>query len=890
MPRWFEILRRDSVDREVGDEFAFHIEMAVRDLIAAGMTPDAARAEAWRRFGDAASMNDECRRYGRERDQHARRAEYRNELAQDLSFGARQLAKSRGFTIVAVLTLALGIGATAAVFSVLDAVVLRPLPYPHAERIVRLYSARRGDRMDPSAPEFVGLRDVHDFQAVAAGVTQAGVTLDLGGRPEMLGGGRVTASYFDVFGVAPMLGRTFSAMDDSPGGAGVVVLGHRLWMSHFAGDRGAIGRVVSIDGTPHTIIGVMPASFDVKHGSDDLWVPLAMSSEQATKYGEHYLEVFARLRPDATLERATVSSTTVERTVAERIPERVSPVTEYSVALARVADEFAGDYRERLLILFGAVGLVLLIACVNVANLLLARGTSRSRELAIRGALGAGRGRLVRQLLTENGTLAVVGAAAGLGVAFALVRVIVRIAPADVPRLDQAGVDGRVLLFTLTVGVVSSVVFGLVPALRSVGRQTQSALREAGRGSVSVRDRLRSVLVAAEVALAIMLLVGSGLLIRSAVLAQRIAPGFDPRGVMTARLVLPAARYPKGEDVVRTYLRIRDEAAGIPGVRVAALSSVVPLSGSQMNSSVRAESTPRSEHPPQADMRIVSDGYFAAMGIPLIAGRDISRQDAAGSARVIVVNEALVREVWPSTDPRRAIGLRVQALGDGPNDFREVVGVVANLHDGSLTAAPPAEYYVPIDQVPRGFWAIVQRSLVVVVRAVNETAPPETMTEPLRHAVTTVDPSLPLAEASTMESYLHASLQTERMSTILLSTLGGIALVLAMVGIYGVVAYFVSQRTHEIGLRAALGASPARMWRFVIDRGLRPVVAGLIVGIALALATTRVLESQLYGVTPRDPLTLVGVAALLLAIALAAMYVPARRAMRVAPIVALNEG
>lgn len=407
---------------------------------------------------------------------------------------------------------------------------------------------------------------------------------------------------------------------------------------------------------------------------------------------------------------------------------------------------------------------------------------------------------------------------------------------------------------------------------------------------MSVRDRLRTTLVAAEVALAIMLLVGSGLLIRSAILAQRIAPGFDPRGVLTARLVLPGARYPTGEDVVRTYHRIRDEAAQIPGVRVAALSSVVPLSGSQMASSVRAEGTPRSEHPPQADMRIVSDHYFAAMGIPFIAGRDVNGQDAAGSAKVIVVNEALVRELWPSLDPRRAVGLRVEALGDGPNEFREIVGVVANLRDGSLTATPPAEFYVPVDQVPRGFWAIMQRSLVVVVRAMNEGAPAESMTEPLRRAVTSVDPSLPLAESSTMESYLHASLQTERMSTLLLSTLGGIALVLAMVGIYGVVAYFVSQRTHEIGLRAALGASPARMWRFVIDRGLRPVLAGLVVGLGLALATTRVLESQLYGVTPRDPVTLAGVAALLLGIALAAMYVPARRAMRVAPIVALNDG
>jgi predicted permease len=873
----------------VESELAFHLEMTIRELMELGMTRSNARLEAERRFGDSASINAECRRYGKERDRKATRAEFRHELSQDVVFALRQLGRARGFTIVAVLTLALGIGATAAVFSALDAVALRPLPYAGADRIVAVYPTRHSSIGEPSPPEFLAYRNVGAFERVAATVLQAGITLRLGDVPEMITGGRVSADYFRVFGALPLLGRTFLPEEDSPGRANVAVISYRLWMSHFNGDRGALDRVVEIDGTPHMIVGVMPPSFDVTRGSEDMWTPIAFTPDDATKYGEHYLKVYARLRPGVTIAQARAATTAAERAVAAKIPERSLPVAEYAADMHRYRDDLVGNYGALLLVLLGAVSFVLVIACVNVANLLLGRGSARAKELAVRAALGAGGGRLVRQLLTESLVLAITGALAGLGVAFALLRVILAVSPDNIPRLEQASIDWRVLAFTLGVGVVSAVIFGLIPALRAARPQLQQTLREGGRGSVT-RDRLRPVLVAAEIALAITLLVGSGLLIRSAWLMQHVDPGFEPNGVLTTRLLLPAARYPTGESVVRAYTAIRDEAARIPGVQSAALVSVVPLSGSSMNSSVAAEGSAENDKSPQANLRLASSGYFATMHIPIVAGRDIATTDNAATPGVMVINEALARLLWPAIDPRDAIGRRISAIGSKTDPkYREVVGVVANLHDAGLNQAAAPECYIPMAQTPALLWPIIQRSMVVVVRGPSAKGAAEALARPLGRAVGRVDSSLPLTETKSMSEFLQSSLATARMNTVLLSLLGGIALVLAMVGIYGVVSYFVNQHVHEIGVRLALGATPGLIWAFVMRRGLAPIIVGLVVGIALSLMTTTVLQQQLYGVTPHDPLTLGGVGSLLLVVAVLAMYVPARRAMRVPPIVALNE-
>jgi predicted permease len=599
--------------------------------------------------------------------------------------------------------------------------------------------------------------------------------------------------------------------------------------------------------------------------------------------------VYARLRPGVTLEQARAATVPAERTLAERVPFRTLKPTDYGIDVHRYRDDLVGNYQSLLLVLLGAVSFVLLIACGNVANLLLARASARTKELAIRAALGAGRGRIVRQLLTESVVLAMAGAIAGLAVAYGLLRVILAVSPEDIPRLEQATIDWRVLAFTLGTAVISALFFGLLPAARAARPQLQQTLREGGRGSAT-RDRLRPLLVAAEVTLAITLLVASGLLIRSAWKMQRVDPGFDPRGVLTARLILPAAHYPTPETIIRAYSAIRDEAARIPGVTAAALTSVVPLSGSSMQSSIQAEGRPIDDKAPQTNLRFISSGYFTTMHVPFIAGRDVATTDDASAPGVALINEALARMLWPDSDPREAIGRRIAGVApkNGPK-YRTVVGIVANVHDGALSEKPVPEYYIAYTQAPELIWPLIQRSLVVVVRGPATKGAAEALARPLGRAVARVDASLPLTEAKSMEEFLHASLATARMNTVLLSLLGGIALALAMVGIYGVVSYFVNQHTHEIGIRLALGASPGLIWGFVMRRGLIPIVAGLVVGITLSLVTTSLIRQQLFGVTPHDPLTLGGVGSLLLVIAVLAMYVPARRAMRVPPIIALNE-
>jgi predicted permease len=879
---------RTSVAEEVADELAFHIEMTTRELMTRGMSAQQARAEAERRFGNAASVNEACRRYGEQRDRIARRGEYVAELRQDTAFAVRQLIKVPGFTIIAVLTLALGIGATAAMFSALDAVVLRALPFPDPERIVGLHPQTEGREAGITPPEYLAYHTIRELEYVAAARMGGGVTLQLGDLPEIVEAAAVSADYFAVFGVRPQYGRTFTRDEDIAGGPGAIILSHRFWTKRFGGDVSVLNRVLQVDGTPHTVVGIMPASFDFTRGSANVWTPLALAPEAATQYGAHYLNGFARLRPDVTIEVARAAALAVELSVARASGKSGDALKAYGIDIRRFSHDLVSDYRTLLFTLLGAVGFVLLIACANVANLLLARGTVRARELAIRAALGAGRGRLFRQLLTESLVLSLTGAVAGLGIAFGLLRVLRVISPSDVPRIEQATIDWRMLAVPLVLGIASSLLFGLAPALRAARPEVQQALREGGRSSGLARDRLRPMLVGAQVALTLALLVGAGLLIRSAWRIQQVDPGFDPHGVFAARLVLPQVRYPTGDAIVRLYESVREEAERLPGAKSVALTSVVPLSGSTMHSSIAAEGATGEERR-DANLRLVSDGYFATMRIPLIAGRDIARTDAPDGTPVAVVNRALIQTLWPGLGPRDAIGKRVNAFPTRRDDLTmwEIVGVVGDVRDDALTKSPDPQLYVPFVQTPGIFWPFIGRSLVVTVRLEQDGVAPETLERPLQRAIARIDPALPIADGKSMEAYLAETLATARMNTLLLSMLGGIALVLAMVGIYGVVAYFVSQRTQEIGVRTALGATPADIWRFVVRRGMLPVAVGLVVGTALAFATSKLLSGQLYGVTARDPFTFVVVGVLLAVVAVLAMYIPARRAMRVSPSVAL---
>jgi putative ABC transport system permease protein len=886
------LLWRASTREEVDADIAFHLDMATRDLMQQGMSEPQARAEALRRFGDVTSVTEESRRLADERDLNERRAEYRSELRQDVAFALRQLRRAPGFSTMAVLTLALGFGATAAVFSALYAVVLDPLPFSDPDRVMTIRPARQGEETGGTVAEYFALRERTSdaFEHVSASVNTA-FTVRAGEIPELVSGARVSADFFRVLGVAPVLGRTFTGDEEVTGRDNVVVLSHRAWTRRFSGDSTLVGRSIDMDGTPRTVIGVLPADLDVSANFVELWVPLPLTRAYPNFHAARFLDFFGRVRDGVSLEQAEGVATRAVQDAAASDPERRAPVSDLSAVVRRYIDYFVGDYKALLLMLLGAGGFVLLIACTNVANLLIARGTVRGRELSIRAALGAGRRRLLRQLLTESAVLALAGAGIGLALAFGLLQAVLAVSPAGVPRLDQARVDLRVLGFTLLCAVVSTLIFGLVPAFRLTGESIERALRSGGRALRGGRDRLRAILVGVEVALAMTLLVGAGLLIRSAMLIQKVEPGFDPAGVLTSRVMLPEARYPDVTRIVAFYEQLHAEASQLPAVSSAALVSVVPLSGSNAGSSVRTEEQSADEpNPLVANLRLASAGYFTTMRIPIRAGRDISSRDDAGSPDVIVVNEALAAKLWPGVPLREILGRRINAIA--PQRYEphwwEVIGVVGNLHNEALSADVRPEFYVPVAQTPALLWPLIQRSLVLVTRARNESAGANLLDRPVRELVSKIDPNLPVAESRTMNAFLRGSQATSRFNTLVLGTLGAIALLLAVIGVYGVVSYFVSQRTQDIAVRMALGATPASIWKYVAARGLLPLLAGVGAGTVLSLATARLLEAQLYGVTPSDPVTIGATALLLLVVSVVATYAPARRAIRVQPVVALS--
>jgi predicted permease len=878
-------LRRGAVAGHVDDELAFHLDMRAEEFEARGLTPEAARAEALRRMGDLEKVRGTCRALGEAKERDMQRAEWFEEAWQDLRFAARQLVRARALTTIAALTLALGIGATAAIFGVVDAVVLRPLPFDHPERLVRLRaSSRDGGVSSVSSANFLDWRAQGGaaFEAMAAEV-QTGLTLtDNGDVPELLDGSRVSGDYFRVFGVRAALGRTLLPEDDAPGRGNVAVLAARTWAKQFRSDPAILGRSIRLGGQPFTVVGVMPPSFDYVENGSHLWVPLALTPKDAAQRGAGYLTVIGRLRPGRSAADAEATMVPVARRLARQYPEYDK---DQGIRVRPFAAELTGDYRGRLLTLLGAVGFVLLIGCANVANLLLARGAARAKELAVRSALGAGRGRMIRQLLTESVLLALVGGVLGAALAVGGVRALVAVAPPGVPRLEQAAVDTRVLAFTLLLSVASSVVFGLAPALRAARPDLQGALREGGRGTAPVvRDRLRTGLVVAEVALALVLLTGAGLLTRSAVLLHRVQPGFDPRGVLTARIMLPEATYPEAPGVVDTYRRIVEEARAVPGVASAGLVLMVPLADDDAMATTSAEGQPfTDEYRRPVRFRLAGPEYLATMRIALADGREFTDRDDAGAPRIAIVNEALAHTLWPGMPTRDVVGKRLSGITGGPDDpqWTTVVGVVRDVHEKGLGEAPNPVMYVPVAQTPPRLWALLQRSLVLVARARAGTA--ASLERPLRAALARVDPGLPLGSVKSMDDYLAASLATSRFTSLLLGALSAIGLALAVVGIYGIIAYFVTQRVPEIGVRMALGATPGAVRALVVRTALRPVVLGVALGAGAAVGAARLLRAYLFGVTPTDPWTIALVTALLVGAAVLASLVPARRATRVDP-------
>ena len=803
-------------------------------------------------------------------------------MTRTLRYAARSLRKSPTLTLAVVLTLAVCIGATTAVFSVVYAVLFRPLPFADPNRVLLLREMWQGHAGSVSVGNWADVRrEDRLFQHL---VPMQGTSVNLAGSdvPENVTGARVGPDFFALLGVTPALGRAFLPDEDRPGSDGVVVLSDRLWRRRFGGDPGVIGRDIRIDGVPRRVIGVMPRTLDYTVLDEELWLPSAFTPAQLSEHDEHFLTVLGRLKPGVALAQLGPELDQIARGLRERYPQ----VNEdRSLAVSPLHEELVGDYRPRLFTLLGAVAFVLLIACANIANLLLARATSRARETAIRAAIGAGRGHILRHALAESLLLAAGGGLLGILAAYWGVAGLVAIGPADIPRLALARVDAPTLGFVVVLTLLSGLIFGLAPAARMAAQLPQDALKEGGRAGSARRDRLRAVLVVGEIALALVLLTGAGLLIRSAIALNRVDPGFDPRGVLVGRVSLPASGYATAEQSVQAFSRIAERMEQAPGVAAAGLASVAPFEGGSDNGLVPEGRPLDIRSAIQSDMRLVTSGYFGAMGLRLRAGRIFTSRDGAGAPLVMVVNETFARRAWPGTDP---IGKRVACCEPGPDNgpnWKTVVGVVADVRADGVDRTAPPEFYLPMAQAPHAAWQWIGRTMTLAARTRGD---PTALAAGMRDAVSGVDRSLPVYDIGTMGERRTASLASSRFSTTLLTVFGGIALLLAAIGVYGVISYGVTQRSQEIGIRVALGAGQARVLRLVVGHAAALTGAGLALGLFGSLLLSRVIGGLLFQVSPTDPPTLAAGVAVLALVALVAALLPAQRAARVDPAIALR--
>jgi putative ABC transport system permease protein len=871
-----------SVTDEIDEELAFHLEMRTREYIGRGMSPDLARREAERRVGDLAAMRDTLQALGTKRDRHMRRAQYFEDIRSDVAFTARQLFKHRGFASVAVLTLALGIAGTTAIFSALYAVVLKPLPLREPERLYAVGETFRGSLSSMSAGIYVDAEaGTSAFEGLAA-EQPVSFNLSVGTTPERLVGSKVTSNYFSVMGASPLAGRTFTAEEDQPGRDRVVVLSHRLWLRRFGGAP-VLGQDVRMNGVPYAIIGIMPPAFDLTTDSAELWTPIAFSPERRRMHDEHFLMVVGRLKAEMTRERALAEL----EAVAVRIRrDYASQVSTLEFRMMPYTEQFVGNYRARLYVLMAAVAVVLLIASGNVANLLLARGAARAREIAIRAALGAGRWRIVRQLLTESVVLGMVAAFIGVLLAHAALRAVIAWSPPGIPRLEQARLDPIALGFAAFVALLSSISCGVAPALRLARGPVQGGLHEGQRGTTAggFRDRIRAGLIVGEVAMSLLLLVGAGLLIRSAIAMQRVNPGFDPAGVITARFTLPEQTYADPEREADLLRRLGETVRQSPGVSAAAVTSYVAMGGGGGTNGLVPEGPgfDRSHFIPSV-LRVTTSDFFQTMRTPILKGRAFTDDDRLHGRLVMIISATLANQAFPGQDP---IGKRIaccESLPDGSPSWKVVIGVAGDIRSRGPAIAPEAEFYLPWSQTPKDAWNWF-RTFYVVARTDGDG---ERLVPTLRGAMARIDPNVPLFDVRTLDQRLAGTLATSRFNTLLLSLLGAIGLILAATGIYGVVAYLVSQRTQEIGVRMALGATERQVVRLILGQAMKPVALGAIVGIGAALVASRAIASQLFEVSRTDPLTITMVAAMLIAAALVASVVPARRAAAIDPTRAL---
>ncbi|HET7215772.1 MAG TPA: ABC transporter permease [Terriglobia bacterium] len=870
---WFRLKslpRRQQLEHDLDEELEFHLAMSQQKLVEQGMPPEEARYAARRAFGNPAQTKETARDLWTFR--------FLETLAQDLRYGLRQLRRNPGFTAVAVLTLALGIGANTAIFSIVNGVLLEPLPYYEPQQIVQISLLYRGQprNMNFSARQFDFWKShAEPFQELAA-TTEVGFNLGGASRPERVKALRVSSGYFRLLGVAPALGREFLQEEDRTGGPDVAILSHVLWERDFGANPKVIGRSIPLDGMPFTVVGVMPAGFESTSPAD-LWTTIGQVSKTIGGGGNY--TVLARLKQNVSQTQASSYLSSLTRPYIEEF----DPNHELSDKVAKQISFAAFPYsyivtrsqRVPLLVLLGAIGFVLLIACVNVANLQMARAATRNREFAIRSAMGAGRLRIVRQVFTENVLLGLLGGACGLLLAYWGLHSLLALAPTDLPHAAHIALDGWALGFTALVAMLSGILFGVAPAFRTSRMDLSEAIKEGGERGTSGRYRLGSALASAEVSLSLVLLVGSGLLLGTFIHLLHINPGFDPHNVLSLQIWTTGPQFKSGTGLANLYEDALRRIRTIPGVQSAAVVAAgLPLERGG-NDYVHIAGQKDAEGF-SADYREITPAYFRTLGIPLLQGRSFTMADSADTQKVIIVNAAFAREHLHGRDP----------IGEHLRSGEEIVGVVGDVKSHLDEPAPPT-FFVPMAQVNYQSDQLFQGwfPTSVLVRTGQN---PMALTREVETNLRKADPHLPIGQVRTMEEVLSQSIAFRRFLMTLITAFGGFSLLLAAVGLYGVISYSMSRRTHEIGIRMALGAVRGDVLKMVIGQGLKLVLIGVVIGVAEALALTRFLSSLLYGVKPSDPLTFIAVSLILIAVALLACYIPARRAAKVDPMVALR--
>ena len=886
------LLRREAVLQDIDEELRSHVEMETHANIERGMMPDEARLAALRSFGDLGRA--------RELVYEVRGGGMLETLWQDLRFGVRMLLKKPGFTLIALITLSLGIGANTAIFSVLYGVLLKPLPYPDPNLIVRVWQAAPAAgfaQLGFSEAQLMRLRAGNQSFQQIGGYALRSADLTDQNETQRIAVASVTAGVFESLGIQPALGRAVRREDEAPGSQRVAVLSYEMWRRQYSGDANILGQTIRLNDNPVTVVGVMPPDFRLPEDLSipqvaQLWLPAEIDPANPPA-GSYSLQPIARLKPGVRPEQALTEVSTVFAQLRQDHPEGAIKDPGYNIRVMPLHDDLVGNVRKALWVLVGAVGLVLLIACANVSSLLLARAAGRQKEIAVRAALGAGRGRLIRQLLTESVLIALLGGSAGVTLAAWGVTLIAKTNLLNVPRLSQVTLNITVLLFTLGICLLAAVLFGLAPAAQVSRLDLNRALHEEGRGLAgsAVGNSIQRVLVVSEVALAVVLVIGAGLLLRSFDRLLRIDPGFNVKNLLTVNINLPSSRYQDNPRVTAFYDQLLERVRALPGVASAAATSGLPLTGPSGDTVFRIEGRPDSDGagdrttPPDRSafghvyFWQVTPDYFKTMGIALRQGRALQASDEANAPPVVVINETMARRFWPNESP---LGKRIQLFSSEEKPLAEIVGVVRDVPLRQLNEEARPEAYLSPKQ---GLVRTPARGMSLVVRTA---ADPLVLAEAVRHEVRALDSTVPVFGVSTAEQVLGQTVAQPRFNLILLGLFAVVALLLAAVGIYGILANAVRQRTHEMGIRLALGARPGAVFRLVIGQGMKLAVIGTGVGLGVAFALMRYLESLLYEVKPTDPLTFGGVALLLLGVALLACWIPARRATKVDPLIALR--